>query len=189
MLVAGDEFGRTQQGNNNAYCQDNEISWLNWDLKDKGKHLVEFVQKLTSLRHKFPILRRGRFYTGVYNEALGVKDLTWINANGQEMQQEHWRDHDMRCFGMLMDGRAQRTGIQKPGDDATLLLVLNAHWEMVEFTLPESYGGNEWVALVDTNREENEAGSVHKTGETYGVTARSLLLFALKSKNAQSGHY
>ena len=189
MLVAGDEFGRTQQGNNNAYCQDNEISWLNWDLKDKGNHLVAFVQQLTSLRHKFPILRRGRFYTGVYNEALGVKDLTWVNANGQEMNEDHWRDHGTRCFGMLMDGRAQPTGIQKSGDDATLLLVFNAHWEIVDFTLPESYGGNEWVALVDTNHEENKAGSVHKTGETYAVTGRSLLLFALKSKNAQSGRY
>ncbi|WP_348266411.1 glycogen debranching protein GlgX [Edaphobacter paludis] len=189
LLVAGDEFGRTQQGNNNAYCQDNEISWLNWDLRDKGKHLVSFVQRLTALRHKFPILRRGRFYSGTYNEALGVKDLTWINANGQEMGNEQWADDEMRCFGMLMDGRAQRTGIQKPGDDATMLLVINAHHDLVEFTLPESYGGDQWALLIDTNLEENEAQGIHKTGESYSVTARSLLLFALKSKNAQSGEY
>jgi isoamylase len=90
MLLAGDEFGRTQKGNNNAYCQDNEISWLDWDIKEKGHSLIQFVQKLTRLRHRFPILRRNRFLTGEYIEELGVKDVTWINANGQEMQNEHW---------------------------------------------------------------------------------------------------
>ena len=189
LLVAGDEFGRTQLGNNNAYCQDNEISWLNWDLQDTGKHLLSFVQKLTGLRHKFPILRRGRFYTGTYNETLGVKDLTWINANGQEMLQEQWHDPAMMCFGMLMDGRAQRTGIQKQGDDATLLLVINGHHDLVEFTLPSSYGGNQWALLVDTNLQTDEAQGCHETGESYAVTGRSVLLFALKSKNAQSGGY
>ena len=90
MLLAGDEFGRTQQGNNNAYCQDNEISWLNWDLHEKGKHLVEFVQIITKLRHKFPILHRNMYYTGEYNEELDVKDVTWINANGREMEDRNW---------------------------------------------------------------------------------------------------
>ncbi|WP_233580934.1 glycogen debranching protein GlgX [Acidipila sp. EB88] len=189
MLLAGDEFGRTQGGNNNAYCQDSEISWLNWDLHDKGKHLIAFVKELTRLRHKFPILRRSRFYEGYYNEAIGVKDLTWINANGTEMEDEHWGDSNMKCFGMLMDGRAQPTGIQKRGGDATLLLVINEHSDLVQFTLPESYGGEEWALLIDTNLEENGASGSFKTGEAYGVTARSVLLLALKSENAQSGQY
>src|ERR1700678_2424525 len=89
MLLAGDEFGRTQSGNNNAYCQDNEISWLNWDFGTKGHSLIRFTQELTALRHRYPILRRGRYLTGQYNEELGVKDVTWINANGKEMEQEH----------------------------------------------------------------------------------------------------
>ena len=189
MLLAGDEFGRTQCGNNNAYCQDSEVSWLNWELQDKGKHLVRFVQQLCQLRHRFPILRRNRFYTGAYNEALGVKDLTWINANGREMEDEHWGDSNMKCFGMLMDGRAQPTGIQKRGGDATLLLVINEHSDLVCFTLPESYGGEEWAILMDTNNEENNPKGTSKTGECYEVTARSTLLFALKSENAQSGQY
>ncbi len=189
MLLAGDEFGRTQNGNNNAYCQDNEIGWLNWDLKDKGKHLIDFVQRLTGLRHRFPILRRSRFYTGAYNEALGVKDLAWINANGKEMEDEHWGDSNMKCFGMLMDGRAQPTGIQKHGGDATMLLVINEHSDLVEFTLPESYGGEEWALLVDTNVEENAVSGTFQTGENYQVTSRSVLLFALKSENLQSGQY
>jgi len=105
------------------------------------------------------------------------------------MSDEHWGDNSMKCFGMLMDGWAQRTGIQKPGDDATLLIVINAHHDLVEFTLPESFGGDEWALLVDTNIEDNKAEGSHKTGDTYGVTSRSLLLFALKSQNAQTGRY
>ena len=119
MMLAGDEFGRTQQGNNNAYCQDSPISWLNWEIEEKGKHLIEFVKQLTTLRHKFPILRRNRWLTGWYDEELGVKDLTWINANGHEMEDQHWGDGNMKCFGMLIDGRAQPTGIHKRGEDAT----------------------------------------------------------------------
>ena len=126
MLLAGDEFGRTQQGNNNAYCQNNEISWINWDIGEKGSALIRFVQKLTALKHKYPILRRNRFLTGQYVEELGVKDVSWINANGGEMTQEQWQDPTMTCFGMLMDGRAQATGIRKSSKDATVLLVISS---------------------------------------------------------------
>jgi isoamylase len=86
----------------------------------------------------------------------------------------------MMCFGMLMDGRAQRTGIQKQGDDATLLLVINGHHDLVEFTLPSSYGGNQWALLVDTNLQNDEAQGVHETGESYAVTGRSVLLFRVE---------
>ena len=88
MLLAGDEFGRTQQGNNNAYCQDNEISWVDWDaIGDDGRALTAFVRQADRCcATRFPILRRGRFLTGEYNEELGVKDVTWINAAGTEME-------------------------------------------------------------------------------------------------------
>src|SRR6516165_8507814 len=112
MLLAGDEFGRSQHGNNNAYCQDTEISWFDWNIREKGKSLIQFVRKLTDLRHKYPILRRNRFLTGQYVEEVGVKDVTWINANGNEMTPEQWKDTNMGCFGMLLDGSAQATGIQ-----------------------------------------------------------------------------
>ncbi|HJU17891.1 MAG TPA: glycogen debranching protein GlgX [Stellaceae bacterium] len=183
MLLAGDEFGRTQGGNNNAYCQDNEISWLDWNLPERGQHLIRFVRTLTELRRKYPILRRNRFLTGEYNEALGVKDVTWINANGAEMQDGDWGDETMRCFGMLMDGRAQATGIRQRGQDATLLLVANAHYEPVQFTLPECAGGSRWSLLIDTNIPESESGSFN-TGDAYQVTARSLLLFGLEADPA-----
>lgn len=180
MMVAGDEIGRTQQGNNNAYCQDNEISWLNWNIDGRGKALTQFVQKLTALRHKYPILRRTRFLTGEYNQELEIKDVTWINANGSEMQESNWADTGMRCFGMLIDGRAQTTGIRKRGQETTLLLVFNAHHDVVQFTLPECTGGREWSLLIDTNIPGKEDGSF-STGDTYEVTARSLVVFKLHS--------
>jgi glycogen operon protein len=181
MMLAGDEFARTQNGNNNAYCQDNEISWINWNIQEEGQSLIGFVGKLTVLRHKYPILHRSRFLTGVYNEELGVKDVTWINASGVEMKPEEWGDMTMQCFGMLMDGRAQPTGIRRRGEDATLLMVLNAYHDLVEFSLPETPGGSHWQLLIDTNLADHDKLGTFATGEAYGATGRSLLLFALES--------
>ena len=180
MLLAGDEFARTQGGNNNAYCQDSEISWVNWDIHEKGSSLVRFVQKLTALRSKYPVLRRSRFLTGEYNEELGVKDVTWINAGGGEMTGEEWADENQHCFAMLIDGRAQPTGIRQRGEEATLLLVMNAHHDVVLFTLPQCQGGTEWELLIDTNEPDQEQEEKFRTGEAYETTDRSLLMFALK---------
>ncbi|VVM05565.1 isoamylase [Methylacidimicrobium cyclopophantes] len=182
MILAGDEFGRTQQGNNNAYCQDNEISWLDWNLSEAGRKQIRFTQKLTEFRHRYPILRRARFLTGEYNEELGVKDVTWINANGTEMRTEEWSDANMKCFGMLMDGRAQVTGIRKRGEDATLLLLLNGYRDVVEFHLPECAGGGSWSLLLDTNLPEQEEQPDFSCGAVYQLTGHSLLLFLLRPK-------
>src|SRR5208283_5075647 len=111
MVCAGDEFGRTQQGNNNAYCQDNAISWLDWDLDDDQLGLVKFFRRLTALFHHYPVLHRARFFTGGTNPAIKVKDVTWIEANGSEMKAETWDNEGARCFGMLLDGRAQESGV------------------------------------------------------------------------------
>jgi glycogen operon protein len=184
MMVAGDEFGRTQQGNNNAYCQDSEISWLNWDIKEKGHSLIEFVRKLTALRHRYPILRKNLFLDGKFQEDLEVKDVTWINANGKEMEDANWGDTDMRCFGMLLDGRAQTTGIRQRGHEATLLLVINVHHDLVNFIMPATTAGEEWTLLIDTNEPEKAEGIKKKTGEEYGVTGRSLLLLGIEAEKA-----
>jgi isoamylase len=178
MLLAGDEFARTQEGNNNAYCQDNAISWIDWSLADKNQAQVKFVKKLTALRAKYPILRRNRFLTGAYDQELEVKDLTWINASGSEMRTEDWADERMLCFGMLIDGRAAPTGVRQRGSEATMLLVLNAHHDLVEFTLPPAPGGSAWQRLIDTNIVEDD-GPKLEFGARYGVTGRSLLLLAL----------
>ena len=177
MMLAGDEFGRTQNGNNNAYCQDDEISWLNWELQPKGQSLVRFVQTLTALRAKYPILHRSRFLTGAYDEELEVKDLTWINASGNEMTGEEWADGNMQCFGMLMDGRARPSGVRQRGTEATMLLVLNSHHDLVQFTLPDTAGGKEWRLLIDTNLGDAEASYRGNAGDVYGITGRSLALY------------
>jgi len=185
MLLAGDEFGRTQKGNNNAYCQDNEISWVDWEgIDEQGRALTEFVSNLTTLRHTLPGLRRGRFLIGAYNEELDVTDLKWISPAGVELTPEQWDDPAMRCFGMLIDGRAQATGIRRPGSDATLLIVMNAHHDLVEITLPEIPGSNQWTCLIDTNMPVRDELPDFGSGDTYQVTGRSLLMFALQGRGA-----
>ena len=106
-----------------------------------------------------------------------MKDVTWINANGKEMEDTHWGDSDMRCFGMLLDGRAQTSGIRQRGHEATLLLIINVHHDLVNFVMPASTAGEEWTLLIDTNEPDKE-GVKKKIGEEYGITARSLLLLA-----------
>ncbi len=176
MVLAGDERERTQDGNNNAYGQDNEISWVDWTETERTRELTEFFRKLMRLRERYPILRRSRFFTGAVNEAIDVRDVTWINPNGGEMTGDDWNDANMRCFGMLMDGRAQETGIVRRGVDATLLLVFNGATNLVEFKLPACYEADGWSLLVDTNLPEADA-KVFGIGDVYGVTAHSLLLF------------
>jgi glycogen operon protein len=179
MLLAGDEFARTQRGNNNAYCQDNELSWVDWSHDDRAQRLIGFVRKLIGLRHQYPILRRSRFLTGEYNEELGVKDVAWINATGEEMRQEHWDDPNTRCFGMLLDGRAQETGIRRRGELATLLIIFNPWQDVVKFTLPAANGGGRWRLRADTNFPDSTEEPEFAIGHVYEVTARSLLLFQL----------
>ena len=180
MMLAGDESGRTQHGNNNAYCQDNEISWVNWDVAESGQAMTRFVKKLTALRHQYPILRRERFFTGALNEELGAQDVTWIHPSGNEMRSEDWADASLRCFGMLMDGRAQPTGVGRRGEDATILLVLNAYQDAVAVTLPTHPGGSRWSLLIDTNAPDAEREAASAFGTVRDVTAQSLLLFELK---------
>ncbi len=175
MLLAGDEFGRTQQGNNNAYNQDNPTSWLDWDIGERGRQLVQFVQELTTLRHRYPILRRGRYLTGELDAESGVRDVSWLNAGGTEMKGDDWRDGNLRCFGMLLDGRARATGVRRVSSDSSMLIILNAHHEGVGFTLPAVAGGTVWRLVFDTNAPNHEEEVA--VGEKYVVTGRSVLLF------------
>jgi isoamylase len=179
MLLGGDEFGRTQHGNNNAYCQDSEISWFDWELGADANDLLGFTKRLIKLRQSYPTLRRSRFLTGQLDEALGIRDVTWINANGSEMPDSDWKDESMKCFGMLIDGRAQKTGIKRRGEDKTVLMVVNSYEGLVDFTLPAFEGGESWSLLVDTNIPDAGAEDPFKFGSMYQVTGRSLLLFAV----------
>jgi glycogen operon protein len=179
MLLAGDEFARTQEGNNNAYCQDNDISWVHWSDDDRSRRMIVFVQRLTGLRQRYPILRRKRFLSGVYNEELGIKDVAWVSATGAEMSEDNWKDGNVRCFGMLLDGRAQESGIRQRAQEATLLIVFNAWQDVVNFTLPAATDGERWSLLLDTNMPELPEGAPFDFGQAYEVTGRSLLVFEL----------
>ncbi|MBM9594892.1 glycogen debranching protein GlgX [Roseitranquillus sediminis] len=186
MILAGDEFGHTQKGNNNSYAQDNEINWLDWEgIDDKGRALREFTRKLIAVRKAYPILHRGRFLAGEYNEELDVKDVTWLSPNGEEMGGDDWDDPRAKCFGMLLDGRAQPTGIKRRGSDATLMIVFNAYHDVVEFSLPEAPGGSRWVGLIDTNDPDRTDTPSFPFGHEYEVTGHSLLLFVLATEESQ----
>src|SRR5271165_4321352 len=180
MLLAGDEFGRTQKGNNNAYCQDTEISWLDWNITEKGKALTDFARKLIALRHAYPILRRGRFFTGDFNEAVGVRDVTWVRPDGGDMELSDWDNATTRCFGMLMDGRAQATGIRRPASDATLLFLVNAHHEDVAFTLPETAGGRHWRVMFDSAAPDGDGSPTYGIGDSFNLIGRSSAMFLLE---------
>jgi isoamylase len=181
MLLAGDELGRTQHGNNNAYGQDNEISWLDWDRAgENGRALCQFTRRLLALRATKPVLRRRRFLSGAYNEELDVKDVSWLTPTGEEMTPAQWNDPMARALGVLLDGRAQPTGIRRHGRDLTMLLILNAHHDVVTFKLNAVVGGSCWMLLVDTSQPELDDPVPLAFDVEYEVAGRSLLLLEVR---------
>jgi len=187
MLLAGDEIGRTQKGNNNVYGQDNELNWIDWSaVTTDGRRLLEFTRKLIALRRSYPMLRLGRYLVGQHNGELDVKDLAWLSPTGTELTEEQWNDSKAKCFGMLLDGRAQPTGIKQRGSDATLLIVFNAHHDVVKFALPEVPEGKRWSRLIDTNLPGSFDTPSFDFNAQYDVTGRSLLLFVLNVANRQA---
>jgi isoamylase len=180
MILAGDEFARTQNGNNNAYAQDNEISWLDWEgIDSDGWSLRDFTQHLIEIRQRQPLFHRGRFLTGSFNEELEVKDVTWFDPSGSEMQSEQWHDGSAKCVQMLLDGRAQATGIRKKGSDLTLLLMFNAHHAPVEFTFPE-VSGRVWKLLVETSDIDRQHPHL-EFAATHELEGRSFALWEIRS--------
>lgn len=182
MLLSGDEFGNSQGGNNNVYCQDNEISWLDWNHDETQKELLAFTKFLIQLRHNYPILRRGRFLDGEIRETCNGKDVTWLAQDGTEMQELQWNDSNIAWLGMMLDGRTQPTGIRKSGSDATLLLIMNAHPDPVHFVLPSVEHGSQWRCLVNTNETFAGDGPLGNfaLGHEFLVTGRSFLVFELQ---------
>jgi glycogen operon protein len=188
MILAGDELGNSQGGNNNAYCQDNETSWIDWGARGEADlALADFVRHLIQVRRDYPILRRARFLTGDLKEELELRELTWLTPDATEMTEDQWHDPNARTLAVLLDGRAQTTGIKRRANDVTLLLVLNAHHEVVEVTFPEVPGGMEWDCLVDTDNPDLEESEVFRTGDRYPAAGRALLLFELRVKRRRAG--
>jgi glycogen operon protein len=154
MVLGGDEIGRTQQGNNNAYCQDNEISWVHWELSARDRRLLEFTKDALRIFRSNPVLRRRSFFTGRPLAGDGVKDLTWVRPAGGEMADEDWGDAENRILGMLIHGRAtdevDERGRPVFGD--TLLLLLNGGWRSRAFTLPVLERPGLWQETMNTAR-------------------------------------
>jgi glycogen operon protein len=151
MLSHGDEIGRTQLGNNNAYAQDNELTWMNWSLDDRQKAILEFTRKLFAIRHSNPVLRRRSFFHGKPTHE-GVKDLTWMRADGNEMTDADWHNPDNHTIGMLIPGDStdEEDDRGRPIKGDTMLLIAHAGDHDVEVTLPRLAGEGLWVELIDT---------------------------------------
>jgi isoamylase len=175
MLQAGDEIGRTQGGNNNAYCQDNEVSWLDWELSRGARELLEFTRKALELRRSQPLLRRRKFFDEPWGPA-GAGGLTWVGIDGRPMTEEAWADANGRVLGLILDGAASddigEAGTPAPAD--TLLLALNAGGRSRYFTLPQVAGT--WQELLNT---ADLTGRPVKSGEV-NLAAHSLLLLRLE---------
>ncbi|WP_119679257.1 glycogen debranching protein GlgX [Indioceanicola profundi] len=191
MLLGGDELLRTQGGNNNAYCQDNETSWFDWTADvDGAKDMTAFVRRLTDLRRRHPVLRRQRFLHGREHSGDGVKDITWITPEGTEKTPEQWRNTHARCLGLLLNGRAG-THLRPdggPAADGVLMLVLNAHHAPVPFILPRWEEGQGWRCLLDTGHATGSPGDrTEPAGQPVEIAGRTTLLFELTAPEPASG--
>ncbi|OGB98457.1 MAG: glycogen debranching enzyme GlgX [candidate division NC10 bacterium RIFCSPLOWO2_12_FULL_66_18] len=185
MLCGGDEIGRTQQGNNNAYCQDNETSWFDWKLDKRRRDLLAFTRFLIELRRRHPVLRRRQFFYGRRIHGSEVKDLAWFRPDGKEMTEEDWTNAQTRALGLRLAGDAIED-VDAQGNritDDTLLILLNAHHEPLPFTLPAHRPGVKWELLLDTRTPEGRR--LHrpmKGGEVYNLEGRGLALLRLRRK-------
>jgi glycogen operon protein len=183
MICGGDEIGRTQNGNNNAYCQDNELSWHDWRLDGRRKALLAFTRFLIRLRRQHPVFRRKQFFYGraIYSE---VKDLTWVRPDGREMTEDDWNNGLTRCLGLRLGGDTIED-VDDRGErivDDTFLILLNAHWEAVPFVLSAHRRGVRWEPVFDTREATGRRrGPARRGGHTYELEARSVAAFRLVS--------
>jgi len=186
MLLAGDEFGRTQQGNNNAYCQDNEISWLNWDNLHAEKELLAFAMKLIFLRQNHPVFRRRNFFQGRAIKGVGVKDILWVRPDGREMTDEEWNQEHARALGVFLSGSAVDE-LDERGQlitDENFMLLMNAHHEEVPFCLPTVASSMTWMTILDTSLEcSGSPGTTFEALTHYPLQARSLTLLVERQRD------
>ncbi|MGD9637477.1 MAG: glycogen debranching protein GlgX [Alphaproteobacteria bacterium] len=189
MILGGDEFARTQNGNNNPYCQDNEISWFNWEkIDENGKNQTEFVQKLTELRREHPVLGSDQYLNGQVVKGDTDNDIRWFRPDGQEMQSNDWNRDYARTLSYVLNGKAAKDnpGAHEKDVDNDFFVVMNAHNEDIEWTLPRAPHGGKWEVVFNTAKlgEEKTAQAMPK-GTKYNVSADSVVLFTCKPQEKE----
>jgi glycogen operon protein len=179
MLLAGDEIGHTQLGNNNAYCQDNATSWLDWDPGHVDSELLAFVQRMIALRKDHPVFRRRNFFQGRQIRGAGIKDIAWLRPDGNEMTDEEWNQEFARCLGVLLSGQAGGE-VDERGQrihDDNFLILMNAHYEEIPFVLAAPPSNSGWVSILDTScQTSNRPDAFYPAGASYPLQPRSLAL-------------
>jgi isoamylase len=187
MLTMGDEMGRTQRGNNNAYCQDNEISWVSWSLDDAQRELLSWTAHTLALRRAHPAFRRHSFFSGERRDAASPKDIGWFRADGAEMAASDWSDAERAVLGWFLDGNALGTSdvSGEPLEDDSFLLLANAHHEAVRFRLPDGAWGKAWEKVLSTadtalakadSRAANTSSRLALAGDDIELPPYSLVL-------------
>ncbi len=184
MLLAGDEMGRTQRGNNNGYCQDNELGWVDWTLDDAQRRLLDFTARMIDLRNRHPLFRRRTFFRGRGRRDTDAADILWLNPDGREMTDAEWTQSFARCLGAHLSGHGvdERDKFGKPVTDEDVMLLLNAHDDVIPFRLPTG-SSNDWVVAVDTSSENGTPGRTEfAPGTEYPLQGRSLVLLTSARK-------
>jgi len=177
MLLAGDELSHTQKGNNNTYCQDNELTWLNWELNDQPKDFLEFVRRVTRIWKEHPVFQRRRFFRGKPMRGSGTKDISWLEPSGKEMADEAWSAGYVQCLGVHLSGETGDVDeYGRPVRDDHVAMLLNAHHEPIPFVLPSVAGYSDWEKLFDT-ADPKMKPSQHRGGDKYPLAGRSMVVF------------
>jgi isoamylase len=183
MISGGDEMGRTQGGNNNAYCQDNEISWTNWELSRADRDLVDFTRRLIRIWKDHPVLRRRKFFQGRRIRGAEVLDIAWLDSSGREMTDDVWNSPDVKCLGVRLNGDAidevNERGERIVGD--TLLLLLNAGSEPIPFVLPATSPLERWETLIDTADPWQGVRRL-RAGDRYQLVSHSMAALRLADR-------
>ncbi|WP_245873219.1 glycogen debranching protein GlgX [Streptomyces phaeoluteigriseus] len=190
MICHGDELGRTQRGNNNAYCQDNEVSWIDWRATPQRRDLVDFTRRLIALRSAHPVLRRRRFFRGetVTHAGQPLPDLVWLLPDAREMTDRDWQRSDAHCVGVFLNGDAiaEPDPRGRPVVDDSFLLLLNSYWEPVVFRLPGTEFGERWAVRVDTVEPDGGPDETEfKAGAAVAVEARSLIVLSRPPRRSE----
>ena len=182
MLTAGDEIGRTQQGNNNAFCQDNEISWLDWSLRSQNAQLLQFTRDLIDLRRHHPIFRRRKWFEGLEINNSGVSDIGWFNPDGFMTGEKEWSLGFAKAIALFLNGRemSMTNNQGKKIVDHSFMLFFNAHYEAIKFVIPGMLSRQDWVTVIDTTRpvllNAGAGGARYRDDMLIQVDARSIVV-------------